>query len=159
MSYRDKVVTLDSDLINLGYRCRNAGYKLTTTNGYFDLLHPGHIMFLHECALHGDLLLVFINSDKCIRKAKGRNPIYSQYDRLMMIASLECVSFVYIFDDDDPRRVIELVRPSIHVNASAYGYNCIEADTVRSVGGELVLVDKLAPYSTTDLINMIKEKY
>ena len=136
MSYTSKIITLDSDLVDLGYRCKVVGYKLVTTNGCFDFLHPGHILFLHECALYGDFLLVFINSDRYIVEAKGRNPIYSQHDRLMMIASLQCVNFTCIFDDDDPRRVIRLARPDVHVNASVYGYDCVEADTVRSIGGE-----------------------
>jgi len=150
------IITETSFLNDLRYACSRKGLKIVGTCGCFDLLHPGHVLFFYECIRYGHVLVVFVNTDRYI-KEKKRKPLYTQHERLRMVASIRPVSYVMLFDDDEPSRMIRLLRPDVWCNAEHYGRECVEAEVVRSVGGELVLVGNLAPYSTSDLIRRIKE--
>jgi len=158
MYYNDKIILDHHDLADMSYRYKAAGYIVGTTNGCFDLLHPGHVEFLNTAYTYCDALIVLINSDDYI-ETHSRIPIYNQHDRLRMVASLGCVTFATIFNDEDPSRLIRKLYPNIHFNHTKYGNDCVESGAIEAVGGELILINDLAPYSTTDLISRIKEEY
>lgn len=155
MYYTGKIELDHGALVDTSYALRSAGYSVGTTNGCFDLLHPGHVEFLNIAWSYCDALIVMINSDDYIVRRKGRDPIYSQIDRARMVASLGCVFTVTIFDDDDPCRLIKLLYPNYHFNSSEYG-DCIEAGVVEAVGGELILVQDLSQYHTSSLIRKLE---
>ncbi len=133
--------------------------KLVTTNGSFDLIHPGHLIILEEAKNQGDILIVGLNSDKSVKSYKGeKRPIISEENRAKMLASLKCVDYVIVLDKPEISiPLIELVKPTVHVNGSEYGKNCIESEKVKEINARLHLVNKINNLSTTNIIKKIKE--
>jgi rfaE bifunctional protein nucleotidyltransferase chain/domain len=131
--------------------------KLVTTNGVFDILHIGHIKYLQEARKLGDVLIVAINSDASTKRLKGtKRPLNNENDRVEALAALECVDFVTIFDEDDPIKFLEVIKPNIHVKGGDYDISqIIEKETVEKNNGKITLIQEVKGYSTTDLINKI----
>ena len=139
---------------------RKKGKTIVTTNGSFDMLHIGHVKFLQEAKEQGDVLMMGINSDASVKKYKSPDrPIIQQEFRAEMLAALECVDYITIFDEIDPNKFIEGIKPDIHANGTEYGEDCIEAETVKKVGGKLYLINNFGGFSTTNLIKKIIEIY
>jgi D-beta-D-heptose 7-phosphate kinase / D-beta-D-heptose 1-phosphate adenosyltransferase len=130
--------------------------KIVFTNGCFDILHIGHVKYLEKAKNFGDILIVGLNSDDSIKRLKGNSrPINSQIDRAYILASLETVDYVVIFDKDTPYELISLLKPDILVKGSDY--------TGKEVAGQdiakrLELVEYIDGKSTTKIINQIQEK-
>lgn len=130
---------------------------IATLNGSFDLLHAGHLFILYEASKQADILIVALNSDTSIQQYKNKNrPIIPLQQRLEMIAAIEFVSMVTWFEETDPRHLIEIVRPDVHVNGAEYGENCIEAATVKKVGARLHLVQRIGGFSTSQILERLK---
>ena len=135
---------------------RAQGRTLVTTNGCFDLLHRGHIQCLSDCALLGDLLVVGINSDASVRRLKGPGrPVQRERDRAAIIASLAMVHATFVFNEDDPRAFIEVLRPDIHAKGGDYTHDMIETPVVERYGGKVVLVSLLQGFSTSSLVTSL----
>lgn len=147
-------------LPELARRLRLRGGKIVTTNGSFDLLHVGHIRYLAEAKAQGDILIVGLNSDVSVRTNKGPSrPINREVDRAEALLSLRSVDYVTVFDEPVPMPFIERVSPDVHVNGAEYGENCIEADTVATLGGRLHLVIRHPGMSTTAMVENILRAY
>jgi len=147
--------------IILKLRENNSTIKIVTTNGAFDLLHIGHVNSLVMAKSFGDILVVGLNSDKSIKSYKSSDrPIIPEKERAEMLANLEIVDYVVIFDELDPREFIKAVKPNFHVK-SKEGYKGIEGEVVGSSGGKIVLVEhQIEGYhktATTDIIERIKK--
>lgn len=155
-SYRKKFI----DPKNLRELSKDLKFKkksIVSLNGSFDLLHAGHLQIIYEASLAGDVLIVALNTDRSIREYKGPDrPLISLEYRLQMIAALEFVDFVTYFDEPDPRKILELIQPDIHVNGSEYGNDCIEAETVRKYGGKIRIVQRIPMLATSEIIDKIK---
>lgn len=137
---------------------RAAGKSIATLNGSFDLLHAGHLHILFEAAKQADVLIVALNSDRSIQTYKDPSrPIISLPHRLQLIAALEGVSFVTNFDETDPRALLEIIKPDIHVNGAEYGTDCLESETVVKHGGRIHLVNRVPSLSTSAIIEKIIE--
>lgn len=133
-----------------------AGNTIATLNGSFDLLHAGHLYILTEAAKQADILIVALNSDSSVRAYKGPSrPIVSLNHRLQLIASLEVVDFVTYFNEPDPRALLAIIRPDVHVNGAEYGDDCLEKETVLKYGGTIHLVDRIPTLSTSAIIDKI----
>jgi len=131
---------------------------IVTCNGSFDLFHYGHLRFLQEAGSQGDVLVVGLNSDSSIKQYKDPSrPVLSQNQRSEILAALAIVDYVHIFDETVPMPFLQTVRPDVHVNGAEYGEECIEAETVKSHGGRIHLMPKVAGLSTTELIGRIKK--
>jgi rfaE bifunctional protein nucleotidyltransferase chain/domain len=134
--------------------------RLVFTNGVFDLLHPGHIGYLAAARELGDALVVGVNSDASVRrlgKGSGR-PVNAASDRALMIAGLESVDAVCLFDEDTPGELIQAVRPDILVKGGDYDLEgVIGRETVEAAGGCVVLIPFVEGYSTTDLVQRIQD--
>ncbi|MBL8025838.1 MAG: adenylyltransferase/cytidyltransferase family protein [Fibrobacteres bacterium] len=155
----DKIVDIKSAERD-AEKARVTGLKVVTTNGCFDLLHPGHIAYLEEAKEQGDLLFVAVNSDSSVKENKGDlRPVNSERDRCRMVASLACVDKVFIFNEKDPRTYIKIIKPAIHVKGGDYSGRLIEQDAVEESGGIVRLLKFLPGYSTTELINRISKAY
>jgi rfaE bifunctional protein nucleotidyltransferase chain/domain len=152
-----------SELAGARADAKAAGKKVVFTNGCFDLLHIGHIRYLYEARRLGDLLIVGINSDDSVRRLKGpERPFVSAFERLEVIAALESVDYVALFNEDTPVELIEIVRPDIHVKGGDYRPEELpEAEAVRKHGGEVVVVrfhqTHSSGRSTTGLVGKIRE--
>ena len=128
------------------------------TNGVFDLLHPGHIRYLRDARALGDALIVAINSDRSVRRNKGpQRPINPQAERAEVLAALEMVDAVTIFDEETPHEIIAAIQPDVLVKGADWGAdNIVGRDLVEARGGRVVRM-KLAPgYSTTSLVDKVR---
>lgn len=136
---------------------RAAGRRIVFTNGVFDILHPGHVRYLRAARSHGDLLIVGLNSDASVRRNKGPSrPINPESERAELLAALECVDAVSIFDDDTPADIIRRVQPDILVKGADWPADQIVGrDTVEARGGRVILEPVEQGYSTTNLIRRI----
>ncbi len=140
-------------------RLRTEGRRLVFTNGCFDLLHPGHTDYLARARAYGDALMVAVNTDASVQrqqKGPGR-PIVTLEDRMAVLAALAAVDFVVAFDDDTPKKLIELVTP--HVLAKGEDWRdkgVVGREWVESHGGQVVLVPLLAGRSTTAIVERIR---
>ncbi len=152
-----KLYSLDS-LRKILVEWRNRGESVVFTNGCFDLLHPGHISLLKQCAALGDRLVVGLNSDLSVRRLKGpARPIQDELSRAMLLGAIHGVDAVCIFDEDTPAKLIEAVRPDVLVKGSDYQLtNVIGADFVQSYGGRVELVSLVDGVSTTELVRRMQ---
>jgi rfaE bifunctional protein nucleotidyltransferase chain/domain len=132
--------------------------KIVFTNGCFDLLHLGHIDYLSKAKDHGNVLIVGVNTDASVRRLKGENrPVTDETSRSVIMASLQFVNAVVLFDEDTPYELIKLVQPDVLVKGSDYQpEDIVGYDIVKAKGGEIVTIDFLEGYATTGIIEKIK---
>ena len=133
---------------------KQKGIKTVFTNGCFDILHIGHIKYLEKAKSFGDILILGLNSDNSIRRLKGENrPINTQTDRAYILASLEVVDYVVIFNEDTPLDLIKLIKPDVLVKGSDYeGKEVVGQDIAK----ELKLVQFIDAKSTSKMIKKIR---
>ncbi len=135
-------------------RERRNGRRIVFTNGCFDLLHAGHIQILSFARSQGDVLVVGVNSDHSVRELKGKNrPIYPAPERTRILAALEAVSYVTVFDDTRAEAIIRAVKPDVLVKGEDWRGKTVDgAEFVESYGGRVVLAPLLDGRSTTNTI-------
>lgn len=156
-SYSKSKIIDPKDLPAKVQELRAAKKKIATLNGSFDLLHAGHLHIIFEASQVGDVLIVALNTDRSIQEYKSpKRPIVPLEYRLQMMAALGFVDFVTWFDETVPMPILSLIKPDIHVNGAEYGENCIEADTVRSHGGKIHIVQLVPGLSTSQILEKIK---
>jgi rfaE bifunctional protein nucleotidyltransferase chain/domain len=140
---------------------RSAGKHVVFTNGCFDILHIGHVRYLSAARNEGDLLVVGLNSDQSVRLIKGkRRPIVAQDQRLEILASLQVVDYVTLFDEPDPIKLIQILKPTILVKGADWSADeIIGADFVKSRGGRVVRVSLVQGASTSSVIERIVKRF
>ncbi len=138
---------------------KKLGSKIVFTNGCFDILHSGHVHYLQEARKRGDCLLVGLNSDGSVRSLKGDGrPVNAEMDRARVLAALECVDFVIIFDQDTPQELIVELMPDVLVKGSDWPENkIVGASEVKGEGGEVVRIDFKHDISTTKVLRKIQQ--
>lgn len=138
-----------------------AGKKIVTTNGAFDLLHPGHLDSLERSKALGDILVVLINSDSSVKASKGDSrPIIDENGRAGMVAALSCVDHVVIFSEREPSAPLDAIKPDIHVKGADRRMDqIVERSVVEKNGGKIVLLDHKKGYSTSVIIKRILDAY
>jgi D-beta-D-heptose 7-phosphate kinase/D-beta-D-heptose 1-phosphate adenosyltransferase len=136
---------------------REAGGRLVFTNGVFDLLHPGHVRYLQTARDQGDALIVAINSDRSVRGNKGSGrPLVPQAERAEVLAALDCVNAVVIFDDPTPADIVRLIRPHVLVKGADWAADAIVGrDTVEALGGKVVRIPIEQGWSTSAIIEKV----
>jgi rfaE bifunctional protein nucleotidyltransferase chain/domain len=154
--YQKKVI----DPLFLKERCeavRSEHKTIVTLNGSFDLMHAGHLEMIWQAKHQGDFLIVALNTDSSIQRYKSKNrPIVPLEFRLQMMAALSFVDAVTWFDETDPRELLSIIRPDVHVNGPEWGENCIERDVVVAHGGKIHIVDKIPGLSTSEIIRRVQ---
>jgi D-glycero-beta-D-manno-heptose 1-phosphate adenylyltransferase len=150
------------DLLELADRCeklRAAGKKIVATNGCFDLLHVGHVRYLHAARALGDLLVIGVNGDRSVRELKGTGrPITSGPDRAEILAALECVDLVTIFPQVRATQFLAAVRPAVYVKGGDYTADTLDEEEraiLNDIGAEIRLIPFETGYSTSALIEQI----
>ena len=135
------------------------GKIIVFSNGCFDLLHKGHIDYLNRAADLGDVLVMGLNTDASVSKLKGpHRPIQDEQSRLTIIAALQCVNAVVLFDEETPYELIKLVQPDVLVKGSDYKpENIVGYDIVIAKGGQVKTIDYLPGFSTSGIEKRIKE--
>jgi rfaE bifunctional protein nucleotidyltransferase chain/domain len=131
--------------------------KVVFTNGVFDLLHRGHLDLLTAARARGDALIVGINTDASVKRLKGPSrPVRSESDRAYLVAGLECVDLVVLFDEDTPLDLVNALRPNVIVKGGDYKpESIVGAREVKSWGGEVVVVPITEGHSTTSIIERL----
>ena len=157
LTVSDKVKSL-AELSAITAAAKTNGEIVVFTNGCFDLLHRGHVHLLRNARALGDVLIVAINSDQSIKLIKGpKRPILSEGHRLQLIASMEMVNYVLLFDEPDPCNIISILRPDILVKGGDWpADHVVGADIVEASGGKVVVVPYLKGFSTTEIIAKIR---
>ena len=161
MDFRAKLLVPDS-LRAWRDGLRRDGKKLAVTNGCFDLLHAGHVNYLAAARAQADALLVLLNSDRSVRELKGEGrPINSQDDRALVIAALQAVDAVCIFDDPRATRLLTIAAPDIYVKGGDYSIDQLpqeERDVVARCGGRIVVLGHVPGKSTSALIEKLAQQ-
>ena len=137
---------------------RRTGKRVVFTNGVFDLLHPGHVRYLQEARALGDALIVAVNSDRSVRANKGpERPINPELERAELLAALECVDAVVVFDEDTPHAIVSRILPDVLVKGADWAEdNIVGRDVVEGRGGRVVRIELAPGFSTTELIRRIR---
>ena len=143
------------EIQRLAKKFHELGKKIVFTNGCFDILHAGHVKYLEEAKSYGDILILGLNADSSVRKLKGpTRPINNQDDRAYILASLESVDYVVIFEEETPYDLIKLIKPHVLVKGGDYeGKDVVGQD----IANELKLVKFVDGKSTTNTIKRIQD--
>ncbi len=136
----------------------NKEKKIVFTNGCFDILHSGHVVYLNEAKKQGDLLFMGLNSDASIKRLKGESrPINKEKDRKYILENLRCVDFVEAFEEDTPYELIKAVQPDVLVKGGDWKISDIVGhDIVTAKGGEVKSLIFVDGYSTTGIISSVQ---
>ena len=160
MKSADKVIPWDK-LPAWRDSLRKQGRKLVVTNGCFDLLHRGHVIYLEAARAQGDALLIGVNSDASVRELKGPDrPINSESDRAYVLAALGSVDAVCVFTDRDALRFLRTVQPDIYAKGGDYTIDTINQDErrlIESQGGKVVVLAGVPGKSTTAILDKISK--
>jgi rfaE bifunctional protein nucleotidyltransferase chain/domain len=138
---------------------RRSGRRVVFANGAFDLLHAGHVRYLEAARAEGDWLLVAVNSDASVARAKGMGrPVVPAEERAEIVAALACVDAVVVFEEDSPAAILSEIRPDVHAKGTDYTRGSVpERDVVAQYGGKTVIVGDPKNHATTDLIERIRK--
>jgi D-beta-D-heptose 7-phosphate kinase/D-beta-D-heptose 1-phosphate adenosyltransferase len=149
------------DVIKVVRDLRRSKKKVVFTNGCFDILHVGHVRYLASARSQGDVLVVGLNSDESVRSIKPKNrPIVNQHQRAEVLAGLECVDYITVFDEPDPLKIIKALKPDVLVKGADWiEEKIIGADIVKANGGKVVRVSVVPEVSTSQIIQRIVRLY
>jgi rfaE bifunctional protein nucleotidyltransferase chain/domain len=152
------ILNLEQAILQFGPQHRN-GRRIVFTNGCFDLLHPGHIASLEQARSFGDALIVGLNSDASVRALKGPGrPVFPELERAEILAALECVDAVVIFDASTPRDIIARLLPDVLVKGGDWPSDQIVGrEEVEAAGGRVVSIPVVPGYSTSAILQRIRE--
>ena len=134
--------------------------KIVFTNGCFDILHSGHVQYLAEAKELGDILILGLNSDSSVKRLKGKDrPINNEKERTIVLSALLPISYIVVFEDDTPYKLIKHIKPDIIVKGGDWEpEDIVGSDIVSSYNGEVKSLSFIEGKSTTDIINKLKEK-
>lgn len=149
-----------ADLVALGERLRHEGRRIAFANGCFDVLHVGHVRYLQGAREQGDVLVVGVNSDRAVAALKGPGrPLLSAEARCELVAALECVDYVVVFDELTAEGVLRDLRPDIHCKGTDYSEETVpEREVMRGLGGVVRIVGDTKNHSTRDLLAKIAKR-
>jgi D-beta-D-heptose 7-phosphate kinase/D-beta-D-heptose 1-phosphate adenosyltransferase len=155
----DEKILTPEEATEVRARLRGEGKRLVFTNGCFDLLHVGHVRYLKEARSLGDALIVAINSDRAVRELKGAGrPVMNEAERAELLAALESVSYVTVFDGLSPRTLIARLLPDVLVKGGDYALSEIHGrEEVEAAGGRVLSLPFVEGASTTDIVGRIKD--
>lgn len=158
---RDKIFENWDEALLLVRQWKAAGHKIVFTNGCFDLLHLGHVLYLEEAKSKGDKLIVAANSDASVQELKGiHRPIKDQKNRIHILAALESVDMVLVFNENTPLELIKMLIPDVIVKGGDWKPDqIVGADVVLEHGGDVLSLQFVDNYSTTALEQKIIDAY
>ncbi|WP_020675705.1 bifunctional D-glycero-beta-D-manno-heptose-7-phosphate kinase/D-glycero-beta-D-manno-heptose 1-phosphate adenylyltransferase HldE [Geopsychrobacter electrodiphilus] len=157
----DAKIRTSNELQQILLEEKNHGRSIVFTNGCFDLLHVGHVKYLQKARALGDRLVLGLNSDASIRRLKGeKRPLIGEEERGHILAALDCIDYVCVFDEDTPLELIDLLRPDILVKGGDYlAAEVVGKEIVESYGGRVELISFVDGKSTTNIIEKILSQY
>lgn len=155
-----KKLTKREDLKEIILAEKKKGNRVVMANGCFDLIHGGHISYLESAKAQGDILVLAVNSDSSIKRLKGENrPIYPQEERLEILAALECVDYLMVFDDPTVDGILKELHPHVHAKGTDYTKETVpERKTARELGIETYIAGAPKENATKDIIQLVMER-
>jgi len=137
---------------------KKQGKKIVFTNGCFDIIHYGHVSYLEKAKKEGDILVVGLNSDESVRKIKGqKRPVIDEKDRAGIVAALESVDYVTIFEEETPLALIKYILPDVLAKGGDWEeQNVVGRDIVKNIKGKVAIIPFVEGKATTNIINKIK---
>lgn len=156
----DKIIQR-TELRPFGERLRNQQLRIAFANGCFDLLHVGHIRYLQAAKGEGDVLVVGVNSDRAVTALKGSGrPLMPEAARAELIAALECVDYVVVFDAVSAENLLRELRPHVHCKGTDYSESTVpEQAVVASMGGSVRIVGDPKSHSTCEILVDIQRRF
>ena len=142
-------------------RLHREGRKIVFTNGCFDILHGGHVRYLHAARKIGDVLVLALNSDDSVRSIKGeKRPLIPEQERAVVVAALESVDYVTVFSEPTPLALIEYLQPDVLVKGGDWAADqVVGREAVAQWGGQVVIIPEIKGASTTSIVEKIKAVY
>ena len=155
-----KITTLDQ-VAGERRQWRDQGLRMVLANGAFDMLHVGHLRYLEGARLHGDRLVVAVNSDLSVRRYKGPDrPIVPEAERVEILSHLWLTDRLFLFDEPNLERVLDLLRPEVHAKGTDYTVETVpEREVVKAYGGETIICGDPKDHATTDVIATIVDRF
>jgi len=155
-NYESKILSVE-EMVAERENLKQKKLSLVFTNGCFDIIHTGHVDYLSFARSQGDALVVGLNSDASVKRNKGEHrPIVEEQDRARVLAALECVDYVVMFDEDEPAEIISKILPDVLVKGEDWSHYVSGRDVVEKNGGKVVLAKMVEGRSTTDIIGKIR---
>lgn len=150
---RDEIAKISEEL-------RKQGKKIVFTNGCFDIIHKGHVLYLDEARKLGDILIVGLNSDQSVKRLKGKTrPVNSEKDRAIVLNALSSVDHVSIFEEDTPYELIKAIQPDVLVKGGDWKIEeIVGSDIVIQKGGDVFSLNFYDGYSTTKIIRKLEKE-
>jgi D-beta-D-heptose 7-phosphate kinase/D-beta-D-heptose 1-phosphate adenosyltransferase len=157
---KDKIKKRE-ELLRIIKDLKAKGKRIIFTNGCFDLLHVGHIRYLEEAKILGDILIVGVNSDASVQKLKGpKRPVLPVEERTEILSGLGCVDYITIFDELDPLALITSLQPDVLVKGGDWTREqTIGKEVVERSGGEVIIIPFIKGASTSNIIETILKRY
>ncbi len=158
----DHKIKTQTEIAALAAQAKQAGKIVVTTNGSFDILHYAHAHLLQKAKQEGDLLIVLLNSDASIKRNKGAlRPIISENERALMLAALESVDYVVLFEEDDPLALLKKIQPQVHVKGGSFIPERIKEEqaTLSQWQGKFKNFELEDGFSTSNIINKVLERH
>ena len=140
---------------------RKKGKKIAFTNGCFDILHVGHVRYLREAKKTADVLVLALNSDSSVRSLKGeKRPLMNEKERAEILAALECIDFVTIFQELTPLELINYLKPDILIKGGDWPEEkVVGREEIKKWGGRVAIIPEVEGKSTTNIVEKIKKLY
>ncbi len=153
-------IVSEDELVRLLASARGEGKRVAFANGCFDVLHVGHIRYLQGAAAVADVLVVGVNGDESVRVLKGEGrPVMPAAERAELISAIRGVTYVTIFSEKSPSRLLQTLKPDFHCKGTDYTPDSVpEGEVVRAYGGKVVIVGDPKDHSTTEMLRRMKTK-
>ncbi|MBK5258319.1 MAG: adenylyltransferase/cytidyltransferase family protein [Thermoanaerobaculia bacterium] len=153
-------IVTEEELTRLLDAARAGGKRVAFANGCFDVLHVGHIRYLQGAASVADVLVVGVNGDESVRALKGEGrPVMPAAERAELISAIRGVTYVTIFSEKSPSRLLQTLKPDFHCKGTDYTPDSVpEGEVVRAYGGKVVIVGDPKDHSTTEMLRRMKTK-
>lgn len=161
-TYQKKIIGQE-DLIEKSHQLRNKNKKIVFTNGCFDLIHIGHIYYLRESRLLGDVLIVAVNSDDSVKRLKGKHrPITTELERAGILEALDFIDYITIFEENTPLNLIQSIKPDVYTKGGDYSYSNLigpglGGDIIEKYGGRISLIPLVKENSTSQIIKNMEK--
>jgi rfaE bifunctional protein nucleotidyltransferase chain/domain len=151
-------ILTETELLRVARDERDRGHNIAFANGVFDVLHVGHVRYLQDAARQADVLIVGVNGDESVRALKGEGrPLMADHERAELVSAIRGVSYVTVFHDNSPARLLAILKPDVHCKGTDYTAETVpEREVVLAYGGRIAIVGDAKDHSTSDILGRIR---
>ncbi len=151
-------ILTETELLRVARDERDRGHNIAFANGVFDVLHVGHVRYLQDAARQADVLIVGVNGDESVRALKGEGrPLMADHERAELVSAIRGVSYVTVFHDNSPARLLAILKPDVHCKGTDYTAETVpEREVVLAYGGRIAIVGDAKDHSTSDILDRIR---